>query len=163
MNRYWRLCIVLLWLGLPASGCFYSFNPGGRSEIKSIAVERFDDNTGQFGLADRLTDIVIDEFIADGNLKVVSAANADAVLQGTLTRYERLPQVFDENDRVQQYKIRLTFEMSLKKVSDGSEYWKEVMTPEGIYDANSEVEEDGQRRAAAALVEAVLNKTTKSW
>lgn len=37
------------------------------------------------------------------------------------------------------------------------------MNQEGVFDAVSETEEDGQSRAGARLVEAILNKTTKSW
>lgn len=145
-------------------GCgVYTFNPKGKLDISSVAVERFENRTGEFGFADRLTDIVIDEFIADGNLKVLSRANADAVLIGVLTRYERLVQVFDENDQVQQYKVRLGFEITLKKASDDTEIWKETMAPEGLYSPLTETEEDGQRRAAEALVEAIINRTTKSW
>lgn len=162
MSRLIRAGVAIT-LSLLSLGCIYSFTPQGRSNIRSIAVERFEDKTGQFGLADRLTDIVIDEFIADGNLKVVSRENADAVLECVLMDYERLPHVFDENDQVQQYKIRLRLEITLRNPVDESEFWRESMAPEGIYDAGDEVEEDGQRRAAEALVEAILNKTTKSW
>lgn len=170
MLRYDRrqislLCLtaigLALWAGL--SGCFYSFRAQGKSDIKSVAVERFENETAEFGLGDRLTDILIDQFIADGNLKVVSARNADVIITGVLTGYERLPHVFDENDRVQQYKVRFRFRITLTRVSDQSELWSELMSPEGIYDANSELEEDGQRLAAEALVEAILNRTTKSW
>lgn len=147
-----------------AFGCgVYTFNPKGKLDISSVAVERFENRTGEFGFADRLTDIVIDEFIADGNLKVLSRANADAVLIGVLTRYERIVQVFDENDQVQQYKVRLGFEITLRKASDDTEIWKETMAPEGLYSPLTETEEDGQRRAAEALVEAIINRTTKSW
>ncbi len=141
----------------------YTFNPRGSSSIRTIAVQRFENKTDQFGLTDRLTEIVIDAFIADGNIKVVSAEAADAVLVATLTSYSRVAFQFDENDNVQTYKVLLDFDVSLINPSDQSEIWKERMPQEGIYAADSETEEDGQQRAGQRLVESIINKTTKAW
>ena len=164
MNNSARHFLIGTLVALYGLGCgVYTFNPRGQLELKSISIELFENQTGEFGFTDRLTDVVIDEFIADGNLRVVSRENSDALLTGVLLRYDRLPHVFDENDQVEQYKVRLGFEITLKKSADLSEIWKETMNPEGVYDAATESEEDGQRRAAEALVEAIINRTTKSW
>jgi len=158
-----RFASLLLLTVVISVGCIYTFNPKGKSEIGSLSIPPFENKTGEFGFASRLTDLVIDQFIADGNMKVLSLANAEATLVGVLLSYERLPQVFDENEKVESYKIRLSVEVTLKKNSDQSEIWKERMTPEGIYAVLDESEEDGQRKAAIALVEAIINRTTQSW
>ena len=147
-----------------ATGCGpYSFNPRGESTLSAIAVEPFDNETTQYGLADQMTEYVIDAFIADGNLKVVSADVADAILVGKLTFYERQVEKFDENDQVEEYKAVMDFQISLKNPDSDSDMWSEKVRQEGIYDANTETEEDGQRRAGERLVEYVLNRTAKSW
>ena len=110
-----------------------------------------------------MTEYVIDAFIADGNLKVVSSDVADAVLIGKLTFYERQVEKFDENDQVEEYKAVMDFQITLQNPKDQSEMWSEKVRQEGIYEADTETEEDGQRRAGARLVEFVLNRTTKSW
>lgn len=155
---------ILPVLALLAAGCgVYTFNPGGKSNLQSIAIVPFENQTSQYELTDRLTEIVIDAFISDGNLKVVGESNADALLEGTLTRYQRLPHEFDENDQVQQYRVVMTVRAVLKKPQDESEIWNETFNLEGIYDAVEGTEEDGQQLAGLQLVEAVLNKATKSW
>lgn len=141
----------------------YTFNPKGKSNIKSIAIERFENQTSEYGLADQMTDVVIDAFIADGNLKVVSLGNADAVLSGVLTRYERKPYEFDQNDQVESYAVTMDFDITLKNPKSDSEIWKEKMTQRGIYSVESETEEVGRQKAVELLVEAIINKTTKSW
>lgn len=146
------------------AGCgIYTLDPKGKSTIKTIAIEPFDNQTPEFGLADQVTEAVIDAFIADGNLKVVGSEAADAVLVGSLTGYRRVVNQFDENDQVQSYKVLMDFSISLMNPRDQSEIWKQTMPQEGIYDAASETEDDGKRRAAVRLVEAILTKTTKSW
>ena len=161
-----RFLIIALATGLLllAAGCgVYTFNPKGKSDISTIAVEPFDNQTQEYGLTDRLTEVIIDAFIADGNMKVVPLDDAQAVLTGTLLSYERAVETFDENDQVEQYKVIMDFEIALKNPKDQSEIWKERLTQQGVYSASDQTEEDGQQIAGERLVEAIINKTTKSW
>jgi len=145
-------------------GCgVYTFNPKGQSEIKSITVERFENRTTEYELADQMSDLVIDAFIKDGNLRIVSLENADAILNGLLTRYERKPYKYDLNDQVESYEVVMDFDVALKKPATDSEIWKEKMTQRGIYNVADETEEIGRQKAIKLLVEAIINKTTKSW
>jgi hypothetical protein len=141
----------------------YTFNPRGKSTITMIAVDPFENQTTQYGLEDLMTEAVIDAFIAEGSIKVVSADVAQAVLVGTLKRYERLVQEFDEQDQVAQYKVQVGVDVSLIDPANQSEFWTIQLTLDGVYDVETETEEDGQREVGEQLVEAVLNKTTKSW
>jgi hypothetical protein len=156
--------ILLVSIAFLISGCgVYTLNPRGKSEISSIAIEPLENKTPEYGLTDRITEIIVDAFIADGSIKVVPASAADAILTGVLTRYQRVVETYDENDQVQQYKVVMDFEITLKKPDGQSDIWKQQMRQEGIYDAATQLEEDGQRLAGQRLVEAVITKTTKSW
>ncbi|MFH1372269.1 MAG: LPS assembly lipoprotein LptE [bacterium] len=160
--RYLLPPLSLLLLLVGACGV-YTFNPKGKSTVSNIAIERFENRTTEFGLADQMTDVVIDALIADGNLKVVSSDNADAVLTGVLVQYERKPYEYDQNDVVESYYIEMEFEIALKNPRAESEIWKEKMSQRGIYQVATETEEDGRQKAIELLVEAIINKTTKSW
>ena len=70
---------------------------------------------------------------------------------------------FDENDQVQEYKVVMDFQITLRDPQNQSDIWTQSMRQEGIYSATEETEEDGQQRAGARLVEAVIDRTTKSW
>ena len=137
--------------------------PAGKSSIKSIAVLPFENQTDQYELTDRLTEIIVDQFIEDGNLKLLPESSADAVLSGVLTRYSRVANIYTETDEVTEYKVLMDFRVTLTDPKDSKEIWTEQMNQEGVFDAVSETEEDGQNRAGARLVEAILNRTTKSW
>jgi hypothetical protein len=149
-------------LGFVSCGV-YSFKSSGKSTIGTIAIESFEDRTGQYGLADLLYQSVNDAFIADGNIRVVSADVAEAILMTSLTRYERRVQEYDANDRVSQYKVVINFDLTLRNTADGSDYWTLNVALDGLYNADEETEEDGQREVGVKLVETVINKTTKSW
>jgi len=156
--------IILFGPALLLAGCgVYSLSPGGKSSIKTIAVSQFENKTIESGLSSRMTDEVISALISDGNLKVVSEKEADAVLSGTLASYERKAYTFDEADNVSQYVVKIVFNAVLQKGVTGEELWKETFYSEGPYSALSETEDIGQQRAAEKLVVDVINRTTKSW
>lgn len=158
-----RLLILTLLFSFICGCSFYSFSPKGRSTINNIAIERFKNNTAEFGLEDKMTDQIIDALIADGNLKIVPIENAEAVLSGILTTYERKPYNPDENDQVESYSIRMLFNIQLTNRTDNTIIWKDNINRIGIYNLESETEEDGQARAIELLVDDIVEKTTKSW
>lgn len=141
----------------------YTFNPKGKSSFTSIAVERFENNTAEHEISDRMTDLIIDAFIADGNLKVVSTENAEVLLIGTLTSYDRRPFDYDENDQVQSYSVEMAFDITLRNIKDQTDVWSERLTQRGTYRVVDQVEEDAQNEAISLLVEGIINKTTRSW
>jgi hypothetical protein len=164
MSKNFILFIASFAIIAAAAGCgIYSFSAGGKSSIKTIAITQFENKTVESGLSSRMTDLVVDAFIADGTLKVVSPDKADAVLSGTLTSYDRKAKEYTEADNVSQYAVTVVFDVVLNDPKAEKEIWKERFISEGIYDSRSETEDEGQVRAADKLVVDIINRTTKSW
>ena len=105
MKRLLMLTFLTAVTGL--SGCAYSFRQKSNAPFKTIGIESFENRTAEYGLTDRLTNIMAEAFINDGTLRVVPADKAEAVLNGTLLRYERQPAQFDITDQVERYKVIL--------------------------------------------------------
>lgn len=160
-----RFVILLTLISLLVlSGCgIYTFSQAGQSDIKSIAIERIDNQTDQLELGDRITDLVIDAFINDGTMKVASTETADAILTAKFTGYTWQPFKYDENDVVESYVVRMTFQVALKKAGDDADIFNETLSQEGFYQVGSETEEDAQQEALALLIDAIIGKTTKGW
>lgn len=151
-------------ISLSIAGCgVYTFNPKGKSSIQSIAIERFENNTAEYGLADRMTDDVIDAFFSDGTMNVVSGENADALLLGVLQNYQRKPHQYDENDQVTSYEVLMEFQITLRDPQTNTDIWQETISRMGVYDVAGESEQDGQQKAIELLVNDIINKTTQSW
>ena len=70
---------------------------------------------------------------------------------------------YDETDNVSQYVVKITFDVTFQKGGSYEELWHEVFYSEGIYAADTETEDEGQKRAADKLVIDIINRTTKSW
>ncbi len=144
------------------TGC-YSFSGSIGTGIKSVAVPVFTNQSVEYGIAEDITSGVIDGFVKDNTMKVVSRNKADAVLEGTIKSYERVAYTFDESDNVQEYRVNISTSIRLVK-SDGSTIWEEpLLAGYGIYRAADESEEDGKTRAIEKIAEDIVNRTVKDW
>ena len=157
------LCLSIVF-ALILCGCgVYSFSGSMSSGIESVAVPVFENESVEYGIAEDLTSGVIEGFVADNTLKVITRSKADAVLEGIILRYDRSAYTYDENDQVQEYKVNITAKVRLNK-SDGSLVWEEEsLTGYGIYSADDETEEEGKSRAIEKIAEDIINRTVKDW
>ena len=94
---------------IAVAGCASPYSPAPQilpAYMKNIYIRPFVNNTSQYGLEEKLTLAVVDEFVRDGRLKVVnSEAEADAVLVGEISKYILQPLTYDANMVTEQYKL----------------------------------------------------------
>lgn len=177
MRMLRRLCAVLVRAGgaagfaglcllLCASGCSpYSFSGGRTALVNTAFVPQFENETAEFGLGEELTRGVIDGFIEDNQIKIVPEDQAEAVLTGRIVDYRRKAYTFDESDQVTEYiaEIWVTADLTRHGATDETVWRVERLRGFGIYDAVSEDEAAGQKKAIAKIAEELLNRTIKSW
>ncbi len=77
------------------------------NHIKSIAVKNFSNKSQQFGLEEKLTLKIIDEFLKDGQYKLVSEQEADGTLSGEISHYILTPIQYDRNMVTTVYKLNV--------------------------------------------------------
>ena len=76
-------------LALAASGCIYSFHGGGLPpDVKTMAILPFDNNTPIPGLESQLLQEMRKSLEARLGVRDAAESRADAVLSGTITRYD---------------------------------------------------------------------------
>lgn len=108
------------------SGCSYTQEAKLPSGVKTIAVPTFKNEIPpqeQFayrpGIEIELTNALIDRFIFDGNLKVVTEDKADAVLEGSIISYEQEGLRFDRLENVEEYRLFLVVKFKLIDAKTG--------------------------------------------
>lgn len=155
------ICCLLL----TAAGCgVYSFSGSTLSGIKTIAVPLFDDQTGEYGMQEVLTEKIADRFVRDNTLKVVNEKNADSILDGVITNYSREAYTFDEQENIREYIVRIWVKVSFEQKKDKKSIWKDDnLLGWGVYSAQDETEDQGKERAMEKLAEDIVNKTVKGW
>jgi len=94
-------------------------------DLTKVYIPPFENKTGQPMLETDLTKKVIQDFIVDGRLKVVPAAQADAELDGTIQRYDRLVLTYsaDSTQVPQQYKIQIAVDVDFTDLHTGKVLW----------------------------------------
>ncbi len=141
----------------------YSFSGGRTALVKTIAIPLFENETAEFGLAESLTEGIIDGFVEDNQIKVVDESTAEAILTGTVTDYSRKAYTFDETDQVNEYIVEIWVDAKLDRTNDSGAVWTQSkMRGFGVYPADS-AETLGQTRAIDKLTEDIINLTIRSW
>ena len=91
--------------------------------IQHLAIPVFENKTGQPNVEALLTKKVVQNFIVDGRLQVVPQEQADAVLKGTVQRYDRIVLTRDANQVPQQYKLQIAVDIDFIEIKTGEQLW----------------------------------------
>jgi len=121
--------IILAILLMAMSSCGYRLSGKGSlvpKEAKTIAVPAFINNTNEPYVDLEVTKAVVDEFIADGRLRIVDVEAADLALRGIIVKYEVTALSFTADSFAQQYKVRILVSASLDDLRAKKTLWKEA-------------------------------------
>jgi curli biogenesis system outer membrane secretion channel CsgG len=88
--------------------CGYHFSQEGGilpQGVKTIAIPVFVNSTFEPYVDVDVTKAVVEEFLTDGRLKVVSTDDADVVMRGKVTKFELIPQTYSVDPYVTSYNV----------------------------------------------------------
>jgi len=106
------LCTCIL-----VNNCGYKLSGFGNQipdHIKRILIPDFENKTSRFQVEQHLTFAVREEFIKRSNLELVdSESRADAVLEGTVTRFDVTPISYSEDASANLYRVTVTVSVRL--------------------------------------------------
>ncbi len=120
--------MILLALLMALTSCGYRFSGTGGlvpEGAKSIAVPVFINGTNEPYVDIEVTQAVVDEFLADGRLRVADLQGADLVLRGRVVKYDATALSYTVDSYVQQYRVRLVVEASLEDQRTKKVLWQE--------------------------------------
>ena len=120
----WPAAAVMLVM-LAASGCGYSLSGNLPSDIKTVAVPIFKNQTQQPAVENILTAAVVNAFSNGGRLRVVPLAQADSVLEGEIVGYTLESIAFDRSINVREYRLRVTLNVQFRDLRRDTVLWKQ--------------------------------------
>jgi outer membrane lipopolysaccharide assembly protein LptE/RlpB len=127
-DRPSSIVFLLLSLLLLLSSCGYRFSSVGGivpEDAKTIAIPAFINGTAEPYVDVEVTKAVVNEFLTDGRLQVVSAESADLVLRGTVTKFEMTPSTYSANNYVQSYIVSLGVNVAVEEAKTHKRIWQE--------------------------------------
>lgn len=163
-----RLLVAVWAAAAVTSSCaYYTVSGGMPGGIRSVAVPVAANATAESRVAEKLTERLVAAYTRDGQLRVVDADRAEAVLQLRLEAVDDAPFTYTAAEVTQQYRLHLVVAADLVRTAD-DEVLTHLERLEGsaTYDASLP---DDQGRDPALLealdmvVEEVVDRTTAGW
>jgi len=149
--------LILLSLVAGLAGCGYRFQgqadtlPGG---VRYVHVEIFHNGTYEPFLENAVTDAMIDRLVRSPGVEVVHDPEmADALLTGAVVHYKNGSLSYDGNDRIAEYRSRMTVEVALRHADTAQILWKGRASWTEDYAASPDKAlEDDREEAAVGVI-----------
>ena len=163
-----KLLVGLRWsilLGIScALGCAgYHLGPtnGTAAGEKSVQVQPFINQTLQPRLTDAVTSQLRNELQSDGTYKLVSNGDADVVVSGTLTSYQRIEVTLASTDvlRVRDFRVSLTAHVVARERATGKEILDRPVTGHTLLRVGSDLP-SAERQALPLLARDLAKNVT---
>ncbi|MCK4753579.1 MAG: LptE family protein [Calditrichia bacterium] len=144
---------------------YYSFTGSIPSDIKTVAVPLFDDNTSFPGVREDLTNNVIDAFINDNTLQVVPESKADLVITGTILSIREKAAIITTGEDVEQYEVYVNVKVKCTEIKSGKVWWEKTLRRFGIMGGleNIDARNDAIETAINEITQDVLDNTLANW
>ena len=141
----------------------YSFSSSGASHLKTVAVPIFQDQTSEFGIKEKLTDEVIDQFTRDNTLRLGDRRNADSLIEGRIVRVDDRAGTFTSDESVRDIKVFITVQIKYEDLKKRKMIWEEEITEWGTFNPDEETREAGIDEAIAKIATEILNRSVSGW
>ena len=152
---------------LALGGCLYGFAGGGLPpSIKTVAVLPFDNQTPEPTLTQEISRAVREAVERRLGLRQSAETRADAVVRGSITRYEPdLPVAYTGDSSqvtVTRRQVQITVSVEILDQKQGKALWqRNGLVVRGDYDSGQEAE--GRRKALDDLVVNIVEGAQSQW
>lgn len=140
--------IIGLILLVCLAGCGYHFPGQSESlpgDVEKLYVPLFVNKTTESGLENKLSSRISEVFARSSKIsQVVSEEKAEAILLGTISRYESRALSYDKNDDISAYRSTMTADVILQRVGSKEILWEKKVSWNSDYNAaqNKGTQED---------------------
>jgi len=165
-----RLGIALVLAAL-AGGCAYTVRSTLPSHLKTLAIPVFQNNTVEFGLADDITQSLVNGFLTDRSLRIAQERDANAVLRGSVVAYKNQVFGYTTTERATEYEIVLTVSVTFRDMVKNRDLWKDdALTVRTTYNVTAvsatqpaQTEADGRKDVIQKLTDRIVSRTVQGW
>lgn len=159
------LVLVLL-----TGGCNYGLTGGGGfpAEIRTVYIAPFGNETVQFDLGQQVFRALSERLPGALGLRPAGERVADAVVRGTVVRYEDVAQNYRPGEPgsvdVVQHSVQITASVQIIDVRNSQILWEmSAVSGRGEYRPDSQSDEVARTRAIEFLIQQIINGAQSQW
>ena len=152
------------------SGCNYSFRGGSFPDhIRSLAILPFENETGLFEITQEIHQFLLREVPRGLGVNQGAEENADAILRGTISRYDLRTPNFRAGERgagpeVLQRQVSISLQVELIDVVNNEILWENGgLSAQGQFLEASETEEVAREEAIERLAQLIIDGAQSTW
>jgi hypothetical protein len=165
----WRAALGAI--ALNAASCAYSTSTALLpTHLKTIAIPVFENGTTEYQVEQEITQSVIDHFVQDNHLKVVSERSADSILRGRVMEYRNAVFGFNAAQNASEYRITIGVSVTMKDLVKNRELWKDEQLLKShnyfvvdVPGQKAQTELDGRKEAIRKIAEEIVARTVEGW
>lgn len=162
------LGLLLSLSAVAASGCLYGFGGGTGfpPSVKTVAVLPFENLTAEPTVTNEINRAVREAVQGRLGLRPAGEAQADAVVTGTIQRYEPdIPIAFggdpNQNVQVSRRKVQISINVKIFDQKNNKILWeRNGLSVEGDYTGN---EAEGRKKAIEKLITEIVDGAQSQW
>ncbi len=148
-----RISAILIF-AFYSHGCmFYSLAGSIPPHIKTIAIPLLENETAEFGVAEDITDGLVESFTMENILPVVHMDHAHSALIGTIVKVSDAPYTFNENEVVSEYRFSITINLDWKDLVKDEILVTKKYSGWGAYGLSGDISTDGIDNDGDGLVD----------
>jgi len=167
--------ILTLLLPFLSAGCVYSFQAGAGfpNHVRTVAIVPFDNETNRPELTDEIFQALLRDFPRSQGLQPAGEDVADAVITGTVTRYDLStpsyrPGAAGQVPQVLQRQVSISIAVQITHRGAEGDQWQTLwesrsVSARGQYLEESETEEVGKALAIELLVQQIIDGAQSNW
>ncbi|HEX6309817.1 MAG TPA: LPS assembly lipoprotein LptE [Longimicrobiales bacterium] len=163
-----KLALVLFLL-LPTA-CIYGLSGGGGfpSDIRTVFIAPLGDETGRFDVGQQIFTELSDELPRALGLRLAGERAADALVRGTVTRYEDAAQNYRPGEPgsvdVVQHQVQITMSIQIIDVRRSVILYEQTaVSGRGEYRPDTQSDEVARARAIETLIQQIINGAQSQW
>ncbi len=157
----------LVSFALALTGCFYGFAGGGLpSHVHTVAIIPFDNRTANPELQRELAESLRSQLRDRLGLRDATEARANAIVRGTIQRYETdIPVGFSATNKQTtsaKRQLQITVDIEMVDQVNGKTLWqRKGLTAEGQYEERGEA--TGRKQAIDRIVNDIIQGAQSQW
>ena len=163
----WRAALLATLL---LSGCNYSFRGGSFPDhIRTLAILPFENETGLFEITQEIHQFLLREVPRGLGVNQGAEGNADAILRGSINRYELRTPLFRAGERgggpeVLQRQVSISLQVELIDVVNNEILWENGgLSAQGQFLEASETEDVAREEAIERLAQLIIDGAQSTW